>query len=84
MIIKLTQKQHNLLKKITAGTAFEQAELSFPIGVDFDADDDLLDRLRELGTQVEIDSVQEGGGIIRDDDEDGKIAMELVELLFTG
>lgn len=84
MIIRLTQKQHVLLKKITAGTDFEQAVLSFPIGVNFDVDDDLLDELRELCAQVEIDSVQDGGGVIRDDDEDGRIAVELVDLLFTG
>lgn len=58
--------------------------MSFPIGVNFDADEDLLDELRELCAQVEIDSVQNGGGIIRDGDEDGKVAVELVDLLFTG
>ncbi len=84
MIIKLTQKQHALLRKITIGTAFEQAVLSFPISVNFNAAEDLLDELRELCAQVEVDSVQDGGGTIRDGDEDGKVAMKLVDLLFTG
>jgi|GEM_PF-1968893 len=82
MIIKLNEKQQGLLIKITTGTAFEQDVLKFPVGVNFDADEDLLDDLRELCAQVEIDSVQAGGGVILD--EDGKIAVELVDLLFTG
>lgn len=82
MVIRLAYKQRELLRKIAAGTAFEQAVSSFPAGLNFDVDRDLLGDLRELCAEVEVDSVQNGGGVIRD--EDGRIAVELVDLLFTG
>jgi len=78
--IKLNKDQVNFLKGITKDTEFEKAVNSFQEDKEFNLNDDLVDELRELCAQYEIDNAQAHKDMALNDE--GKIAYDLVNLLY--
>lgn len=84
MKIRLNEKQLDLLRRLSQDTDFEKEVALFPIASEFELDDDLADDLGELCVEREIFMAQSRAEGDMSKDEDGELAVELVDLLFMG
>lgn len=80
MKILLSREQVEFLRFLCKDTVYEDRVSSFPVGTEFEINEDLADEIRDLCALYESGSVIDGGGVILD--EKGWAAVELVDLLY--